>query len=176
MNICTKCGFDIIIISGSYVTQTKHDRKPTTDNGQRQGYGISSPKVSQKTMILSGQQNQTDLDSKSGHTNCSIREPKCYESINNCTTATCRYCPLFNNSDTITSHSTKRAYMTRRKVSCRCTNLVYCITCKQCSKQYEGQVKHRLMYRFQAHLQLSVKWMTLVVDILVFQATTKLMI
>ena len=123
------------------MTQTKHDRKPTTDNGQRQGYGISSPKVSQKTMILSGQQNQTDLDSKSGHTNCSISEPKCNESINNCTTATCRYCPLFNNSGTITSHSTERAYKTRRKVSCRCTNLVYCITHIQCSKQYEGQAK-----------------------------------
>ena len=41
MNICTKYGFDILIISGSYGGHRRH----TTDDGQRQGYGISSPQV-----------------------------------------------------------------------------------------------------------------------------------
>ena len=50
------------------------------------------------------------------------------------------------------NHSNGRAYTTRRKVSCRCTNLVYCINCEQCGKQYVGQTKHRLMDCFQAHL------------------------
>ena len=59
--------------------------------------------------------------------------------INICTAATCHYCPLLDNSGTITSHFTRTAYMTMRDVGCRCTNLVYCITCKQCGKKYVGQ-------------------------------------
>ena len=49
MNICTKFGFDILIISGSYGghrRRTTDDKRRTTDAGQRHGYGISSPQVS----------------------------------------------------------------------------------------------------------------------------------
>ena len=49
MNICTKYGFDILIISGSYGGHRRHttyDRRRTTDAGQSHGYGISSPQVS----------------------------------------------------------------------------------------------------------------------------------
>ena len=48
MNICTKYGFDILIISGSYGGHRRHttdDRRPA-DDGLRHGYGISSPQVS----------------------------------------------------------------------------------------------------------------------------------
>ena len=38
MNICTKYGFDMLIISGSYGGPRQH----TTYDGQRHGYGISS--------------------------------------------------------------------------------------------------------------------------------------
>ena len=34
---------------------------------------------------------------------------------------------------------------------CKSTNLVYCITCTRCSKQYVGQTKGTLMDRFKAH-------------------------
>ena len=49
INICTKYGFDSLIISGSYGGHRRHttdDSRRTTDDGQRQGYGISSPQVS----------------------------------------------------------------------------------------------------------------------------------
>ena len=49
MNICTKYGFDILIISGSYGGHRRHttyDERQTLDAGQRHGYGISSPQVS----------------------------------------------------------------------------------------------------------------------------------
>ena len=49
INICTKYGFDILIISGSYGGHTRHttdDSRQTTDAGQRHRYGISSPQVS----------------------------------------------------------------------------------------------------------------------------------
>ena len=42
MNICTKYGFDILIISGSYGGHRRH----MTHDGQRQRYGISFPQVS----------------------------------------------------------------------------------------------------------------------------------
>ena len=42
INICTKYGFDSLIISGSCGGY----RRDMTDDGQRQGYGISSPQVS----------------------------------------------------------------------------------------------------------------------------------
>ena len=48
MNICTKYGFDILIISGCYGGHRRH----TTDAGQRHGYGISSPQVSVDPSIL----------------------------------------------------------------------------------------------------------------------------
>ena len=48
-NICTKYGFDILIISGSYGGHRRHmmdDSRRTPDARQRHGYGISSPQVS----------------------------------------------------------------------------------------------------------------------------------
>ena len=38
-----------------------------------------------------------------------------------------------------------------RNVTCKSTNLIYCITCTQCHIQYVGQTKRRLMDRFQGH-------------------------
>ena len=48
-HICTKYGFDSLITSGNYGGHRRHltdDGRRTTDDGQRQGYGISSPQVS----------------------------------------------------------------------------------------------------------------------------------
>ena len=47
INICTKYGFDRLIISCSY----REHRRHTTDNGQRQGYDVSSPQVSYNTVF-----------------------------------------------------------------------------------------------------------------------------
>ena len=44
MKICTKYGFDILIISGSYGGHRQH----RTDDGQHHRYGKSSPQVSYK--------------------------------------------------------------------------------------------------------------------------------
>ena len=49
IKICTKYGFDSFIISGSYGGHRRHTTDKgqcTTDDRQRQGYGISSPQVS----------------------------------------------------------------------------------------------------------------------------------
>ena len=43
-------------------------------------------------------------------------------------------------------------FETKRNVTCKSSNLIYCITCKVCKKQYVGQTKNRLMDRFGAHI------------------------
>jgi len=52
---------------------------------------------------------------------------------------TCHYCPLLNKSSTITCHITGKKFITKKNITCRSSNLVYCITCKTCDKPYVGQ-------------------------------------
>ena len=57
---------------------------------------------------------------------------------NCCTNPSCRYCKSLNTTGTIKSHTTSRSYSTREKADCTSNNLVYCISCKKCGKQYVG--------------------------------------
>ena len=68
-----------------------------------------------------------------------------------CSTNNCRYCPRLDRTGRITSHTTGRSYNTRKYVSCKSNNLIYCITCTSCNKQYVGQTKKRLQERFVTH-------------------------
>ena len=70
---------------------------------------------------------------------------------NPCKTRNCRYCPRLNTSGRITCKATGREYVSKHNVSCKSSNLIYCLTCKCCGMQYVGQTKNRLMDRFQAH-------------------------
>ena len=63
----------------------------------------------------------------------------------------CRYCINLNKTGRIKSTATGREYMSKHNISCRSSNLIYCITCKICKKQYVGQTKNTLMQRFQCH-------------------------
>ena len=71
--------------------------------------------------------------------------------LNKCIRKTCRYCPKLDTSGKITSNFSGREYVTKHNVTCKSNNLIYCITCTQCNKQYVGQTKLRLMDRFQGH-------------------------
>jgi len=70
---------------------------------------------------------------------------------NKCSYAKCRYCPKIDKSGYIISTTRKRKFFTMTNVTCRSNNLIYCITCKKCQKQYVGQTKRKLMERFQNH-------------------------
>jgi len=63
----------------------------------------------------------------------------------------CTYCPLLDRSGTITCHATGKKFRTKKNITCRSSNLVYCITCKTCGKQYVGQTKNPILTRFQGH-------------------------
>jgi len=71
--------------------------------------------------------------------------------LNKCKTKKCNYCPLIDRSGIIISTTTKRKYQARKHISCKSHNLIYCITCTVCNKQYVGQTKNRLMDRFGSH-------------------------
>jgi len=68
-----------------------------------------------------------------------------------CKTKNCNYCPKLNKSGHITSSFNGRRYVSKHNVSCKSNNLIYCITCKKCGKQYVGQTKRRLMDRCAEH-------------------------
>ena len=72
--------------------------------------------------------------------------------MNKCTN-NCRHCPRLNTMGRITSTTTHRSYSSKTNVSCKSSrpNLIYCITCTTCIKQYVGQTKNRLIDRFQGH-------------------------
>ena len=71
-----------------------------------------------------------------------------------CENPECRYCPRMNRTGKITSHTTGRRYTTRTNVDCTSNNLVYCISCKTCGKQYVGQTMNTVKKRFQGHFYL----------------------
>ena len=65
----------------------------------------------------------------------------------------CNYCPKLDLTGIIQSHSTGRNYFSKKHISCRSNNLIYCITCKSCSRQYVGQTSNHIGERFKMHFQ-----------------------
>ena len=70
-----------------------------------------------------------------------------------CNRTLCRFCKLLNKSGKITSHVTGEEHTTMYNISCRSSNLIYCISCKTCGKQYVGQTLRRLKDRLSEHLR-----------------------
>ena len=70
---------------------------------------------------------------------------------NICNTLNCRYCTRLDTTGRIRSPVSGREYSSKSNVSCQSSNVIYCLSCKRCKKQYIGQTKRRLMDRFQDH-------------------------
>ena len=47
---------------------------------------------------------------------------------------------------------TGQTFASKHNISCKSSNLIYLITCKQCHKQYVGQTKNSIAQRFYSHL------------------------
>ena len=84
--------------------------------------------------------------------NDSQREPRPERPA--CDSPSCRYCTRINKTGKIKSHSTSKPHNAMRNVNCHSNNLIYCITCKKCARQYVGQTKNTLRQRFVAHFYL----------------------
>ena len=68
-----------------------------------------------------------------------------------CTNFKCMFCPIINRVDHLTCTQTGETVATKYNISCKSSNLIYCITCKTCNKQYVGQTKNTLAQRFHSH-------------------------
>ncbi len=75
----------------------------------------------------------------------------CSKFKNKCKHINCKYCSLIDTSGRIVSTYTKCKYTTRSNVTCQSNNLIYCITCKNCKKQYVGQTGDSIYKRFDGH-------------------------
>ena len=64
----------------------------------------------------------------------------------------CRFCPFLNKTGKITSHITGKEHVCMNNISCRSSNLIYCISCTKCGSQYVGQTLLRVRDRFEGHL------------------------
>ena len=53
---------------------------------------------------------------------------------NICKTKKCRYCPLIDTSGTTTCTQSGEIFTSKKNISCKSSNLIYCITCKVCKK------------------------------------------
>ena len=72
--------------------------------------------------------------------------------FNHCNRPHCRYCPLLDKSGTI-KNNFGETFQTMKNISCRSSNLIYCISCNKCNKQYVGQTMLRLKDRFIHHFR-----------------------
>ena len=78
------------------------------------------------------------------------QRPHC-NCANKCKNRKCQFCPLLNRTGRIVSTHTGREYQCKKDVTCQSNNLIYCISCTKCSKQYVGQTGDTLHKRFGAH-------------------------
>ena len=68
-----------------------------------------------------------------------------------CNLKDCNICKKLNRTGTIRCLMTSKDEPSMKKISCRSSNLIYCITCKVCGMQYVGQTMRRLRNRFYNH-------------------------
>ena len=78
------------------------------------------------------------------------------DKVKACKKFNCKLCPEFSATQTFTSNATHRSYKVKnynkkKKLTCNTDNLVYLITCDNCSSQYVGETNQKLNERFNDH-------------------------
>ena len=68
-----------------------------------------------------------------------------------CKKTFCKFCKKLNKSGKIKSNTTGKEYTCMKNISCRSSNVIYCISCIRCGMQYVGQTLLRLTERFAGH-------------------------
>ena len=71
--------------------------------------------------------------------------------INECPQTACIYCDSMDKTGHIYSCTTKQSYESKFNICCQSSNLVYCLQCNTCGKQYVGQTKRKLLERLREH-------------------------
>ena len=64
----------------------------------------------------------------------------------------CNTCKLGTFSNTIQITSTNKTFVIRNPITCKTSNVVYCLTCKKCKEQYIGETEQEIHERQRGHL------------------------
>ena len=73
------------------------------------------------------------------------KQDKC---ISECPKTACIYCDSMDKTGHIYSYTTKQSYESKFNICCQSSNLVYCLQCNTCGKQYVGQTKRKCREHF----------------------------
>ena len=73
--------------------------------------------------------------------------------IKNCSDRRCKTCPYMPPVDSIEFKKTNKTFFLNSCFTCQSKNLIYCITCNGCSKQYIGETGDTLRNRMTVHRQ-----------------------
>ena len=105
------------------------------------------------SLNLTNSSSLTNVSQTSEHQTkrCSSTSDLRMKKRNNCYNKKCPFCPILDKTGNITCTTTGTTFDTKYNISCKSSNLIYCITCQTCLKQYVGQTKNSIAQRFYAH-------------------------
>ena len=146
---------DVISVTTNYIPQCDDLPRVVKKNWGIVQRSTTTKCLAKKRLVIGYRRPKNLRDilvhSKIRHTKEVCEKSPLSESKNACKTKNCRYCRILDTSGRIVSHMTGREYNCKKNVTCKSSNLIYCISCKTCGKQYVGQTKLRLMNRFGNH-------------------------
>ena len=70
-----------------------------------------------------------------------------------CSCPRCRTCPIIKETEELIFTNSREKFKIRTKMDCTSQNLVYCIKCNGCGKDYIGQTGDQLKNRMTIHRQ-----------------------
>ena len=91
--------------------------------------------------------NFKDLLMRYKHTSPPLSSPGCAP----CGSTNCRTCKHMQTTDTVTSTQSGFTYTITRPFNCKSSNVIYCIACTLCNKQYIGETSLPFHKRLNGH-------------------------
>ena len=64
----------------------------------------------------------------------------------------CPICPFVSTGKWVKSSATNTRIEINQAVNCQTKNVIYCLSCKKCKKQYVGETDRKLQDRFSEHI------------------------
>ena len=72
--------------------------------------------------------------------------------FSSCGDTRCNTCKLGTFTTTIPITATNSTFTIKHKLTCKSSNVIYCVTCKKCKDQYIGETEQELHARQRGHL------------------------
>ena len=73
------------------------------------------------------------------------------DGFHKCGDKRCKTCEKGTFGETIHITSTQKTFIIKQKITCKTSNVIYCITCKKCKAQYIGETNQEIHERQAGH-------------------------